>query len=147
MTIPHDLLIPKLEEYDLHRTSLHLLRDYLSNRIQRTKIGSSFSDWWDIICGIPQGSILGPLLFNIFINHMLFFVSKSDVCNFADDNTLSSCGKMLGDILHNLKFDLGHILKWFKLNSLKLNPGKFQFMILRTGTDIKVKNLRLSYLE
>ena len=69
--IPHDLLIAKLEAYGLGKT-LHLLRDYLSNRKQRTKIGSSFSDWWDIICGIPRGSILGPLLFNIFINDMLF---------------------------------------------------------------------------
>ena len=61
---------------------------------------------------------------------MLFFVSKtydiSDICNFADDNTLSSCGKMLGDILHNLKFDLGYILKWFYVNSIKRNSGKFQ---------------------
>ena len=69
---------------------------------------------------------------------MLFFVSKSGVCNFVDDNTAGSCGEMLGDILHNLKFDLGYVLKWLKVNSLKLNPGKFQFMILGTNTDIKV---------
>ena len=97
MTIPHDLLIAKLEAYGLDKTCLHLLRDYLSNRKQRTRIGSSFSDWWDIICG-PQGSILGPLLFKIFIKNMLFFVSKSGMSNFPDDNTVSSCGKMLGDI-------------------------------------------------
>ena len=68
---------------------------------------------------------------------MLFFISKSDICNFAN-NTLSSCGKILPDILHSLKFDLGHILKWFKVNSLKPNPGKFRFMILGTNTAIKV---------
>ena len=84
--IPHDLLIAKLEAYGLDKTILHLLRDYFSNWKQMTKIGSSFSDWWNIICGIPQRSILGPLLFDIFINDMLFFVSKSDICNFADDN-------------------------------------------------------------
>ena len=48
------------------------------------------------------------------------------------------CGKILGDTLHNLKFDLGHILKWFRVNSLKPNSGKFQFMILGTNTDIKI---------
>ena len=83
-------------------------------------------------------NILGPLLFNIFINDMLFFVSKSDIGSVADDNTLSSRGKMLGDILHNLKFDLGYILKWFKVNSLNPNPGKFRFTILGANTDVKV---------
>ena len=69
---------------------------------------------------------------------MLFFVPKSDIRNFADDYTLSTCGKISGDIVHNLKFDLGHILKWFQVNSLKSNPSKFQFMILGTNIDIKV---------
>ena len=85
-----------------------------------------------------KNQFLGPFLFNIFINDMLFFVSKSDICNFADDSTLSFCEKMLGDILHNLKFDLEHVLKWFKVNSSKPNPGKFQFMISGANTDIKV---------
>ena len=78
------------------------------------------------------------MLFNIFINERLFFVSKSDIPNFADDITLSSCVKMLGRILHNLKLDLGYILTWFKVNSFEPNPGKFRFIILGTDIDIKV---------
>ena len=66
---------------------------------------------------------------------MICFVSKSDVCNFADNNAISLFRKILDDILHNLKFDLGHISKWFKVNSLKPNPVEFQFMILGTNTD------------
>ena len=67
--IPHQLLIAKLEAYGLHKNSLNLLADYLSGRKQRTKIGSVFSEWWKIICGIPQGSILARfyLIFSLMI--------------------------------------------------------------------------------
>ena len=70
---------------------------------------------------------------------MFFSVSESSICNFADDNTSSSCEKMLGVILDNLEFGLGHILKLFKVNTLKPNPGKFQFMILGKHADIELK--------
>ena len=91
--ISHELLIAKLEAYGLHKSSLNLIADYLSGRKQRTKIGSVFSEWWKIIFGIPQGSILGSLLFNIFINDLFFFVLKCHICNFADDNTMHFCNK------------------------------------------------------
>ena len=66
--VPHNLLIAKLEYYGVDKASLRLLLDYLTRRKQRTKIGSSFSSWCDINTGLSQGSILGPLLYNIFIN-------------------------------------------------------------------------------
>lgn len=87
---------------------------------------------------MSQGSTPDPLLFNILINGMLFFVSKFDICNLPDDDTLSSCGKVLRNILHNLKFDIEYILKWFMLNSLKPNPARFQLIILGKDTNIKV---------
>ena len=86
--LPHDLLIAKLEAYGLDNDSLNLLLDYLSFRKQKTKVGSAYSNWSKIRCGIPQGSILGPLLFNVFINDIFMIIEQSDICNFADDNTL-----------------------------------------------------------
>ena len=126
----HDLSIAKLEAYGLRNGSLNFLLDYLTFRKQRTKVGSAYSKWSKIRRGIPQGSILGPLLFNIFINDIFMIIEQSDICNFADDNTLYSCGKSLTDIKENLVSDTKSILNWFRLNSLKANPGKFQFMIL-----------------
>ena len=79
----------------LAKESLQLISDYLSYRKQRMKIGSACSDWANIIRGIPQGFILGPLLFNIFINNIFLVVEKSGICNFADDNTLVSHGSTL----------------------------------------------------
>ena len=126
-----DLLKAKLQAYSLYKPSINLVNDYLSFRKQRTKIGSSYSGWANVARGIPLGSILGPLLFNIFINDILLFIEKSDLCNFFDDNTLFSGGDNLPVILksqghENMKI----LLRWFNLSSLKANPGKFQFMIL-----------------
>ena len=128
--LPHDLLIAKLEAYGPDNGCLNLLLDYLSFRKQRTKAGSDYSKWSKIRCGIPQGSILGPLLFNTFINDIFMIIEQSDICNFADDNTLHSCGKRLTEIKENLVSDTKNILNWFRLNSLKANLGKFHFIIL-----------------
>ena len=135
--LSNDLLIAKLKAYGLDVGSLNFLLDYLSLRKHRTKVGFSYSKWSEISRGISQGSILGPLLFNILINDILFFVEKSEICYFADDNTVYSCGKDLAKIKQGLICTMKNILKWFMLNSLKANPGKFQFMILGDKTCYK----------
>ena len=90
--LSRDLLIAKSEAFGLDTVILNFLLDYLSLRKRKTKVGSSCSEWSEICRGIPQGSILGLILFNIFINDIFFFVEKSESCNFADDNTVYSCG-------------------------------------------------------
>ena len=145
--LPHDLLIAKLEAYDLDNGSLNLLLDYLSFRKQRTQVGSAYSKWSNVRRGIPQGSILGPLLFNIFINDIFMIIEQSDICNFADYNTFYSCEKSLTDIKENLVSDTKSILNWFRFNSLKANPGKFQFMILRNKShhkhELKINSIKV----
>ena len=132
--LPHELILAKLHAYGVDIKSLKLLQDYLSNRTQRVKLDSSLSSWLKILLGVPQGSILGPLFFNIFLNDMLWFIEKNDTCNFANDNTRYSCAKSVNDVLENLQSDLKIALKWFQDNQMMANPGKFKFMILSINT-------------
>ena len=77
--LPHDLLIAKLHAYGLDYQSLKILSSYLRNRKQRVRLGSIFSTWHDILTGVPQGSILGPLLFNIFLCDLFLFINNVDI--------------------------------------------------------------------
>ena len=141
--LPHELLVAKLEAYDVGTAALNLISNYLSHRKQRTKIGSSYSDWYEIVRGVPQGSILDLLLFN----DLFLFIEKTKICNFADDSTIYSCNNNLQTILKNLKHDMVNVLKWFKVNSIKANPQKFQFMILDKSTRqtiiLNINNIRI----
>ena len=86
--IPHDLIIAKLEAYDFHIDTLKLIHDYLSNRKQRVKVNDAYSSWKDIFYGVPQGSILGPLLFNIDLCDLFCFLEDLDIASSADDTTI-----------------------------------------------------------
>ena len=86
MRLPHDLLIVKLAAYGFEVSATSLISDYLSKRYQLVKIGTIFSSYLEILRVILQGPILGLILFNIFINDLIFFIQESEVCDFADDN-------------------------------------------------------------
>ena len=107
-----------------------MFHSYFLNQKRRVKIGSGIRRWIDILTGIPQGSILDPLIFNVFIKDLIMFIEKTDICNFADDNTLYKSCLSLSVVINCLVHGITIVSNWFKVSSLKANPPKFQFMVL-----------------
>ena len=128
-TLNHELLIAKLHAYGFECAALSLINSYLSNRWQRTKINTSFSTWTELLTGVPQGSVLGPLLFNIFINDLFYIFDDINVCNYADDTTLYACDITLNVLMEKLEYAANNAVDWFKYNYMKLNPDKCHLLI------------------
>ena len=104
-TINHDLLIAKLGAYGFDIASLKLIRSYLTNRFQRTKVNTSFSSWSKLFLGVPQGSALGPILINIYINDLFYLTDMTSVCNYADDTTFHAFDLDLKSLNTRLEHD------------------------------------------
>ena len=135
------MLIAKLHAYGFTRSSLKLLKSYLNNRWQRTKIGNTYSSWVELIKGVPQGSILGPLLFNIYLNDLFFINIKSDLCNFTDDNTLYACDMSLKALVEKLESSAELSIRWFKDNYMKLNEAKCKLIISGNKHEVVIANV------
>ena len=90
------------EAYGFGDNALHIIFDYLADRWQRTKVNTSFSSWAELLCGVPQGSVLGPLSFHIYIYDLIYQFINTHVCNFADDTTHTACSINIEELLHNL---------------------------------------------
>ena len=142
--LPHDLLIEKLKAYGVTQESCNLMSSYLSDRLQRVKIGNNVSSWSTIIKGVPQGSILGPLLFNIFINDIFYFVTKTTIYNYADDNTVSYSDKDLEILKETLISECLKLLRWFVDNQMQANPDKFQSISVGKKTHSALASLEIA---
>ena len=102
-SLSHDLLITKLNAYGFSLPALKLVHSYLSNRKKRTKINNAYSSWEEILFGVSQGSILGPILFNIFLCDLFLVVKDSDFTSYADDNTIYDIGDSINDVIASLE--------------------------------------------
>ena len=132
----HELLIAKLEAYGFDQSSLSFIYSYLSDRKQSTKVNNSYSSWSNIKSGVPQGSILGPLLFNIYLNDIFYFVSKCDITNYADDTTPYAVENTMGALLGSLATDTSILIKWFRDNYFQLNADKCHHLISKHYKEI-----------
>ena len=132
--LPHDLSLLKLESYGLSKSALNLLKSYLSNRKQCVKIGQCVSEMLDIYKGVPQGTILHPVLFNVFINDISLFVKNCNLYNYADDNTVSISGTSLATVTKSLEVDSKSLISWFSSNKMQANPAKFQVIVIGNNT-------------
>ena len=119
-TISHDLLLAKLKAYGFSHNVLAFMINYLKNRSHRANINSNFSTWEEVKAGVPQGSILGSLLFNIFIN-IFYFEDKSYLSNCADDNVPYAFGSNMTEVNNKLSQDLLKLSEWFTEYFMILN--------------------------
>ena len=143
----YDLLIAKLNCYGMDMKSLRLVYSYLTDRFQRVRINSSYSSWSDILTGVPQGSILGPILFNIYINDFFLFFSHQNIANYADDNTPFACEKDIPTVLNKLQEDSTSMMRYLEDNYLKGNPDKFHLLLSKTDKNKFHLNIENNIIE
>ena len=125
----HKLLIAKLNTYGFSRSALLLIHSYLTDRKQRVRVNGPFNTWTEIFLGVPQGSVLGPLLFNIYMNDLFMFLEETEICNYADDTAIYACGPNIENVIMHLENDALKITEWFPNKYMKLNEDKCHLMI------------------
>ena len=126
--INYDLLLVQLHAHGFTNKSLRLTKIYFENRWQRTEVNSSFSKLFELLLGVPQRSLLGPL-FNIYLNDLFYLTECNNVCNYADATTFHACDLDLKDLITILEHDSLLAIEWFQANCIKLNEEKCHLFI------------------
>ena len=129
-TVDHQILLSKMEAYGIKGSALALLKSYLWDRSQVCQVNGCLSSERKIKCGVPQGSILGPLLFLLYINDLPRCLKNSKPSLFADDTNMTTSGETIADVEIAMNSDLDTLKKWLVVNKLSLNVAKTEFMII-----------------
>ncbi len=140
-TINHDILIHKLNYYGIRGVSLNWFRSYLSNRSQFVSCNGQTSVVEHITCGVPQGSVLGPLLFLIYMNDLPTCLNFTSTVLFADDTTIYASSDNIIDLYRIVNLDLDNLVDWFRSNKLALNTSKTTFMLFTNSRNIPVNQV------
>jgi len=127
-TVSHEILFRKLEEIGIRGGPLNLFKNYLTNRKQITKIKDSYSNYGVIKTGVPQGTVLGPILFLIYINNIGNVIQNCSVVTYADDTVLLFDGDTWEEVHKRAEEGIGLMHKWLSTNLLSLNTSKTHFM-------------------
>ena len=142
--LPHDVLTAKLNAYSFSKQALKLILSYLSGRRQCVKSKSLLIVLRLIKSGVPQGSILGPVLFNIFLNDIFLSLNDPDLHSFADDNTLSAVGETIQDLVDIMQHKAESATSWMEENNTIANPDKFKAIIITKDTQ-QTENYELNF--
>ena len=150
--VEHPLLMKKLKSYGVDLPSCRLLNSYLSGRTQSVKIQNELSNPSPYPRGVPQGAILAPLLFNIYVADFSFLSLNSSIIRYADDTTLYLSSKNKSTAIDLINQDLEKVHEWFKVNGLQLNPSKTQCIIItnnpeQTNKQITIHTTQLPWLN
>ena len=142
--LSHELLIAKLHSYGFNVPALKLTESYLLNGKQKSKINATYSSWEEILYGVPQGSILGSLLFNIFLRHLFWKICDTDFACYADDNTPYVFGDSMDDVIKSLEDDFINLFEWFLGNQMKVNSDKCHLITSKQScTNLKIGNINI----
>ena len=136
-TVNHEILLQKLLLLGITGSAFQLLESYLSDRSQKCEVNGFISKESKITCGVPQGSILGPLLFLLYINDLPSCLNSTKPRMFVDDTNISSSGNCIDDVENAVKSDLQNLRKWLMANKLSLNVAKTEFQIIGTKQNLK----------